>query len=54
MVLKSGDKAPNFTLVSSEKNEVSLSSYGDKNLVLLFFPLAFTGVCTDRIVQYER
>ena len=49
MTLKSGDKAPNFTLVSSDKSEISLSNYSDKNVILLFFPLAFTGTCTEEL-----
>jgi peroxiredoxin len=49
MILKSGDKAPNFTLVSSDKSEISLSNYDEKNVILLFFPLAFTGVCTTEL-----
>lgn len=49
MILKKGDKAPNFTLPSSDKSEVSLSNYNDKNVILLFFPLAFTGVCTAEL-----
>ena len=49
MQLKIGDKAPSFTLYNTEKNEVSLSDYKDKTLVILFFPLAFTGVCTTEL-----
>lgn len=49
MILKSGDKAPDFTLVSSDKSEISLSNYGDKNVILLFFPMAFTGTCTTEL-----
>jgi peroxiredoxin len=49
MILKKGDKAPEFTLTSSDKSEISLSSYADKNLILLFFPLAFTSVCTTEL-----
>ena len=49
MILKKGDKAPNFTLVSSDKSEVSLKDYEGKNVVVLFFPLAFTGVCTAEL-----
>jgi len=51
MYLKEGDVAPQFTLFDSDKNEVSLSQYLDKNLVVLFFPLAFTGVCTTELCQ---
>lgn len=49
MSLKIGDAAPNFTLTSDEKKSVSLSDYKGKNVVVLFFPLAFTGVCTTEL-----
>lgn len=44
-----GSQAPNFTLVDDEKNEVSLSDFSGKNVLLLFFPAAFTGVCTTEL-----
>ncbi|MFK7774229.1 MAG: redoxin domain-containing protein [Saprospiraceae bacterium] len=60
MEINVGSKAPNFTLRNTEKAEVSLEDYQGKNVVLLFFPLAFTGVCTtelctmrDDIATYE-
>jgi len=50
MALSVGSKAPDFTLKSKTANglrDISLSANsGKKNTVLLFFPLAFTGVCT--------
>ena len=49
MALKVGDKAPNFKLYSSEKEEVSLGSLKGQNLILLFFPQSFTGVCTAEL-----
>jgi len=49
MTLNVGDKAPNFTLRASDKSEVSLENYKGKNVVILFFPLAFTGVCTEEL-----
>jgi peroxiredoxin len=53
MALKVGDKAPDFTLPSftpsKELTQISLSSMKGKNVVLLFFPQAFTGTCTDEI-----
>ncbi len=49
MAVKVGETAPDFTLFSTEKKEVSLSNYEGKNVVLLFFPLAFTGVCTTEL-----
>lgn len=48
-MLKIGDKAPDFKLFSSEKKEVSLSDYKGKNVVVLFFPMAFTSVCTTEL-----
>ncbi len=48
-MLKTGDKAPEFTLFSDAKQEVSLSNYSGKNVVLLFFPMAFTSVCTQEL-----
>ncbi len=49
MSLTVGSTAPDFTLKSSEKSDVSLSDYKGKNVVVLFFPLAFTGVCTTEL-----
>lgn len=49
MAISIGDKAPAFTLTSDTKEEVSLADYAGKNVVLLFFPLAFTGVCTTEL-----
>ncbi len=51
MSLKVGDKAPDFKLFSSDKAEVSLSDFQGKNVVVLFFPMAFTGVCTAELCQ---
>lgn len=49
MSVKVGDKAPVFTLNSTELKPVSLSDYAGKNVVLLFFPMAFTSVCTEEL-----
>jgi peroxiredoxin len=53
MPLSVGAKAPDFTLKSKstgELKDVTLSAnFGKKNTVLLFFPLAFTGVCTQEM-----
>jgi peroxiredoxin len=51
MALKVGDIAPEIKLFSSEKNEVSLSDYRGKNVLILFFPLAFTKVCTAELCE---
>jgi len=49
MALKAGDKAPLFTLYSDKQEEVSLNDYRGRRLVILFFPLAFTSVCTEEM-----
>src|SRR5882757_4101742 len=53
MAISVGSKAPDFTLKSKQASglvDVKLSAnFGKKNTVLLFFPLAFTGVCTQEM-----
>ena len=60
MAIEVGQTAPDFTLFSDEKKAVSLSEFRGKNVVLNFFPAAFTGVCTaqlcdarDNMKKYE-
>ena len=52
-MLPLGTSAPDFSLRGTQSEEpVSLSSYrGDKNVVLLFYPLAFSSVCTDEMCR---
>jgi glutaredoxin-dependent peroxiredoxin len=47
--IKVGQQAPDFTLYDSDKQKVTLSSYKGKNVLLLFFPQAFTGTCTKEL-----
>jgi glutaredoxin-dependent peroxiredoxin len=49
MPILTGDKAPDFTLRDTEKNKVTLSEQKGKNVVLLFYPLAFTSTCTKEL-----
>jgi peroxiredoxin len=49
MAIQVGQQAPDFTLRDTEKNKVALSGNKGKNVVLLFFPLAFTSVCTTEL-----
>ncbi len=49
MALQTGQQAPDFTLRDNEKNKVTLSEQKGKNVVLLFFPLAFTSTCTKEL-----
>jgi peroxiredoxin len=46
MALKPGDKAPALSLYDSDKQKLSLDDLAGKNVLLLFFPLAFSRVCT--------
>jgi len=49
MALKIGESAPSFTLKATDHSDVSLNDYKGKTVVLLFFPMAFTGVCTNEL-----
>jgi len=49
MTLQPGSKAPHFKLYNTEKQEVSLDDFKGKKVVLLFFPQAFTSVCTAEL-----
>ncbi|HEX4875746.1 MAG TPA: redoxin domain-containing protein [Chitinophagaceae bacterium] len=49
MKIEIGQKAPDFTLHDSDKNKVTLSDLKGHNVLLLFFPQAFTGVCTKEL-----
>lgn len=52
--LKVGDAAPDFDLPSTAGKKVRLSDYkGQKNVVLAFFPAAFTGGCTKEMTGYQ-
>lgn len=60
MSLQIGNTAPDFTLYNTEKQAIKLSELKGQNVVLLFFPLAFTSTCTkelcgvrDDIANYE-
>jgi len=44
-----GQAAPDFSIYDSDKKKVSLSDYKGKNVLLLFFPQAFTGTCTKEL-----
>src|SRR5258708_10899698 len=49
IAIQVGQQAPDFTLYNSEKEKVTLSDYKGKNVLLLFFPQAFTGTCTKEL-----
>ena len=49
MTLREGFIAPVFSLYDSGKKKVSLTDFRGQNILLLFFPLAFTGTCTKEL-----
>ncbi|MBP1650266.1 MAG: alkyl hydroperoxide reductase/Thiol specific antioxidant/Mal allergen [Bacteroidetes bacterium] len=49
MSIAIGTKAPAFSLNDTEKKKVTLEDFKGQNLVILFFPLAFTSVCTAEL-----
>ena len=48
-MIRPGQKAPDFALFDTEKKKISLSDYRGRNLLILFFPLAYTSVCTAEL-----
>lgn len=49
MTITTGIPAPSFSLFDSNKTKVSLEDFKGKNVLILFFPLAFTSVCTKEL-----
>lgn len=50
MTLTLGSPVPDFTLIDQHGSPVTLSSFrGEKNLVILFYPFAFSGICTGEL-----
>ena len=49
MKIETGQPAPDFTLYDAGKNKVTLSDLKGQNVLLLFFPLAFTSTCTAEL-----
>ncbi len=49
MALAIGTQAPDFKLPNTDKKEISLADFAGKNLIIHFFPAAFTGVCTAQM-----
>ena len=50
-----GDAAPDFTAASTSGKDVSLADFrGKKNVLLAFFPLAFTGTCSKELACFSE
>lgn len=48
-----GEAAPDFSLYDTDKKLIALSSFHGKRVVLLFFPFAFSSVCTKEMCEME-
>jgi peroxiredoxin len=53
-VIEAGTRAPDFSLPDQEGNEVSLSDFAGTKLLLVFYPLDFSPVCTDQLGLYQE
>ena len=54
MSLQTGQKAPDFKLPDQDKKIYSLADFKGKNVVLFFFPMAWTGVCTKEMCTVQE
>tara|TARA_B100000401_G_C52543684_1_gene595063 strand:+ start:273 stop:740 length:468 start_codon:yes stop_codon:yes gene_type:complete len=52
-MLNINESAPNFTLKNTNKDDITLSDYTDKVVVLAFYPGAFTGVCDTEMCTIQ-
>jgi peroxiredoxin len=53
-VIEPGTRAPDFSLPDHDGNDVSLSDFAGRKLVLAFYPLDFSPVCTDQLGLYQE
>jgi peroxiredoxin len=53
-VIEAGSKAPDFSLPDQDGNQISLSDFAGQKLVLAFYPLDFSPVCTDQLSLYQE
>lgn len=53
MAVEVGQSAPDFTLYDTDRKQRSLNEFKGKNVVLAFFPGAFTGVCTTEACAWR-
>ena|SRR5882724_840344 len=52
MPVEVGSQAPDFTLKNQNKEDVTLSSFrGERNVLLVFYPFAFSSICTSELCQ---
>jgi peroxiredoxin len=53
-MIEAGTKAPDFSLPDQDGKPVSLGDFADRKLILAFYPLDFSPVCTDQLGLYQE
>lgn len=53
-MIEAGSPAPDFTLFDQDGNQISLSDFRGKTVVLVFYPMDFSPVCTDQLNVYQE
>ena len=53
-MIEVGQKAPDFKLLDPNKNEFTLENFRGKNLIIFFFPMAWTGACTKEMCAIQE
>ena len=53
-MIEPGSKAPDFSLPDHDGNQVSLADFAGRKLVLAFYPLDFSPVCSDQLSLYQE
>jgi peroxiredoxin len=53
-MITAGEKAPSFTLPNQDGEEVSLADYRGRKVLLVFYPMDFSPVCSDQLSIYQE
>jgi len=53
-MIEPGTAAPDFTLADQDGNDVALADFAGRRLVIAFYPLDFSPVCTDQLSIYQE
>jgi peroxiredoxin len=53
-MVEAGTRAPDFSLPDQDGNPVSLGDFADRRLLIAFYPLDFSPVCTDQLSLYQE
>ena len=53
-MIEAGSRAPDFSLPDHDGNQVALSDFAEAKLVLAFYPLDFSPVCSDQLSLYQE